>query len=150
MSINHPQIVEYSRSCVKKPIQVPTNYVGLLNYLFNEVLDGRNAHLTDGVQRALGRDHGISVNSSERRWLPTFGNTRRDYEPFIILTLSAVLGCGLLAGTFERYRPYRIFLPKTQIAEQFFESKSSSRVGTTTSSSPKSPTRARRSLRKIE
>ena len=24
-------------------------------YLFGEVLDGRNAHLTDGVQRALGR-----------------------------------------------------------------------------------------------
>jgi hypothetical protein len=26
-----------------------------MNYLFTEVLDGRNAHLTDGVQRALGR-----------------------------------------------------------------------------------------------
>jgi uncharacterized protein YbjT (DUF2867 family) len=29
--------------------------IGLLAYLFGEVLDGRNAHLTDGVQRALGR-----------------------------------------------------------------------------------------------
>jgi uncharacterized protein YbjT (DUF2867 family) len=29
--------------------------VGLLRYLFGEVLDGRNAHVTDGVQRALGR-----------------------------------------------------------------------------------------------
>lgn len=27
----------------------------LLMYLFTEVLDGRNAHLTDGVERALGR-----------------------------------------------------------------------------------------------
>jgi len=27
----------------------------LLTYLFTEVLDGRNAHPTDGVQRALGR-----------------------------------------------------------------------------------------------
>ncbi len=27
----------------------------LLEYLFSTVLDGRNAHLTDGVQRALGR-----------------------------------------------------------------------------------------------
>lgn len=26
-----------------------------MNYLFTEVLDGRNARLTDGVQRALGR-----------------------------------------------------------------------------------------------
>jgi hypothetical protein len=29
--------------------------VELLAYLFREVLDGRNAHLADGVQRALGR-----------------------------------------------------------------------------------------------
>lgn len=27
----------------------------LMNHLFTEVLDGRNAHVTDGVQRALGR-----------------------------------------------------------------------------------------------
>jgi uncharacterized protein YbjT (DUF2867 family) len=32
------------------------DYVSLLTYLFTEVLDGRNAHLTDGVQRALGRE----------------------------------------------------------------------------------------------
>lgn len=35
--------------------QVPVEYIWLLNYLFTTVLDGRNAHLTDGVQRALGR-----------------------------------------------------------------------------------------------
>jgi len=34
---------------------VPAEYVWLLTYLFTTVLDGRNAHLTDGVQRALGR-----------------------------------------------------------------------------------------------
>jgi uncharacterized protein YbjT (DUF2867 family) len=34
---------------------VPDDLVQLLTYLFTEVLDGRNAHLTDGVQRALGR-----------------------------------------------------------------------------------------------
>ncbi|HAD08698.1 MAG TPA: NmrA family transcriptional regulator, partial [Porticoccaceae bacterium] len=28
----------------------------LLNYLFETVLDGRNAYLGDGVQRALGRE----------------------------------------------------------------------------------------------
>ena len=28
----------------------------LLNYLFDTVLDGRNAHVTDGVKRALGRE----------------------------------------------------------------------------------------------
>jgi uncharacterized protein YbjT (DUF2867 family) len=35
---------------------VPTEVVELLSYLFAEVLDGRNAHVTDGVQRALGRE----------------------------------------------------------------------------------------------
>jgi uncharacterized protein YbjT (DUF2867 family) len=34
---------------------VPSYAVELMSYLFTTVLDGRNAHLTDGVQRALGR-----------------------------------------------------------------------------------------------
>jgi len=34
---------------------VPEEFVALLRYLFSEVLDGRNASLGDGVQRALGR-----------------------------------------------------------------------------------------------
>lgn len=34
---------------------VPADIVGLTRYLFTDVLDGRNAHLTDGIQRALGR-----------------------------------------------------------------------------------------------
>jgi uncharacterized protein YbjT (DUF2867 family) len=34
---------------------VPPEFVELLTYLFSEVLDGRNTHLADGVQRALGR-----------------------------------------------------------------------------------------------
>ena len=33
----------------------PKEVVWMLDYLFNTVLDGRNAHLTDGIQRALGR-----------------------------------------------------------------------------------------------
>ncbi len=35
--------------------QLPPDFVALIKYLFTEVLDGRNAHVTDGVQRALGR-----------------------------------------------------------------------------------------------
>jgi uncharacterized protein YbjT (DUF2867 family) len=35
---------------------VPEEVILLLGYLFTEVLDGRNAHVTDGVQRALGRE----------------------------------------------------------------------------------------------
>jgi uncharacterized protein YbjT (DUF2867 family) len=35
--------------------EVPKELISLLTYLFTEVLDGRNAHVTDGVERALGR-----------------------------------------------------------------------------------------------
>lgn len=35
---------------------IPENIAWLLNYLFDSVLDGRNAYVADGVQRALGRD----------------------------------------------------------------------------------------------
>lgn len=35
--------------------QLPSDLIALIRYLFTEVLDGRNAFLTDGVQRALGR-----------------------------------------------------------------------------------------------
>ena len=34
---------------------MPPEQIDLLDYLFTTVLDGRNAHVTDGVQRALGR-----------------------------------------------------------------------------------------------
>jgi uncharacterized protein YbjT (DUF2867 family) len=35
--------------------RVPADFIWLIEYLFTEVLDGRNARLADGVQRALGR-----------------------------------------------------------------------------------------------
>jgi uncharacterized protein YbjT (DUF2867 family) len=35
---------------------VPPEVIELLTYLFTEVLDGRNAHLADGVRQALGRE----------------------------------------------------------------------------------------------
>jgi uncharacterized protein YbjT (DUF2867 family) len=34
---------------------LPVDAVQLMTYLFTTVMDGRNEHLTDGVQRALGR-----------------------------------------------------------------------------------------------
>jgi uncharacterized protein YbjT (DUF2867 family) len=34
---------------------VPAEVIELLTYLFTTVLDGRNAHLSDGIQRVLGR-----------------------------------------------------------------------------------------------
>jgi uncharacterized protein YbjT (DUF2867 family) len=47
-------VEEYSSMLAEQ--DVPAEYVWLLSYLFTEVLDGRNAYLTDGVQRALGRE----------------------------------------------------------------------------------------------
>jgi len=38
-----------------REMQVPEEVIQLVSYLFGEVLDGRNAHVTDGVRRALGR-----------------------------------------------------------------------------------------------
>ena len=38
-----------------KVMQLPDELTNLLDYLFTTVLDGRNATVSDGVQRALGR-----------------------------------------------------------------------------------------------
>lgn len=38
-----------------REVGLPEDYIGLVDYLFTTVLDGRNASLADGVQRALGR-----------------------------------------------------------------------------------------------
>jgi uncharacterized protein YbjT (DUF2867 family) len=36
--------------------EVPKDVIEMLSYLFGEVFDGRNAHLAEGVQRAIGRE----------------------------------------------------------------------------------------------
>jgi uncharacterized protein YbjT (DUF2867 family) len=46
-------VEEYTTAAAEQG--VPAEYLDLLAYLFSEVLDGRNAHVTDGVERALGR-----------------------------------------------------------------------------------------------
>jgi uncharacterized protein YbjT (DUF2867 family) len=49
------QVSPEEYSTMLREQQVPAEFISLMDYLFSEVLDGRNAHLTDGVQRALGR-----------------------------------------------------------------------------------------------
>jgi uncharacterized protein YbjT (DUF2867 family) len=44
---------DYAAAAVRQG--VPAETAEMLSYLFREVLDGRNARLADGVQRALGR-----------------------------------------------------------------------------------------------
>ena len=50
IQIPHNAFVEGAKSS-----GAPSEVVWLMDYLFSTVLDGRNAYLTDGVQRALGR-----------------------------------------------------------------------------------------------
>ncbi len=45
---------------------LPEDILWLLNYLFATVLDGRNAYLADGVQRALGREPGDFAEFARR------------------------------------------------------------------------------------
>ena len=45
---------EYAGAAAEQAM--PDDVIWLIRYLFSEVLDGRNASLTDGVQRALGRE----------------------------------------------------------------------------------------------
>jgi len=52
------QFVQIPRDTFNEAVResgVPDEYAWLLNYLFETVLDGRNANVCDGVQRALGR-----------------------------------------------------------------------------------------------
>jgi uncharacterized protein YbjT (DUF2867 family) len=57
-------------------VGVPDDEIGLLEYLFTEVLDGRGAWVADGVQRALGRpardfrDYAVREASD---WVPGSG-----------------------------------------------------------------------------
>lgn len=38
-----------------KEYQVPEDHIWLVNYLFEEVLDGRNSHITSDIEKVLGR-----------------------------------------------------------------------------------------------
>ncbi|MFK7909130.1 MAG: NmrA family NAD(P)-binding protein [Akkermansiaceae bacterium] len=51
-------VIDVSRETFVEGLEeggLPKGMIQLVDYLFNEVLDGRNASLGDGVQRALGR-----------------------------------------------------------------------------------------------
>ena len=58
---------------------MPDDVVSLLGYLFTEVLDGRNAQLANGVQRALGREP-------------------RDFRDYALDTAATGVWAGELAG----------------------------------------------------
>lgn len=53
--IQYQQVSAGEYAGMLKAFGLPDDHVWLVNYLFSEVLDGRNESLTDGVQRALKR-----------------------------------------------------------------------------------------------
>lgn len=53
--IQYEQINMEDYTAVMKEVGLPLDLISLISYLFTEVLDGRNAYLADGVERALGR-----------------------------------------------------------------------------------------------
>lgn len=54
-AISYREVPVKEYGAMMKSMGVPEIYVELIAYLFTTVLDGRNAHLTDGIYRALGR-----------------------------------------------------------------------------------------------
>lgn len=54
-AIHYQKITAEEYIAALKQHDVPSDYIDLVMYLFTTVLDGRNAHMSDGVQRALGR-----------------------------------------------------------------------------------------------
>lgn len=55
-TINYKKITAEEYASMLKQHDVPADYISLVMYLFTTVMDGRNAHTSDGVQRALGRE----------------------------------------------------------------------------------------------
>ncbi|WP_282937357.1 NAD(P)H-binding protein [Paenibacillus sp. RC67] len=57
---------------------IPAEFMELLTDLFTKVLDGRNSHLTDGVQRALGREpRGFADYARDAAATGVWGGSRR-------------------------------------------------------------------------
>ncbi|NOU96749.1 NAD(P)H-binding protein [Paenibacillus sp. LMG 31456] len=55
-NVRYVQVSTEKFTSVLEQQDLPSDIIALLTDLFTKVLDGRNSHLTDGVQRALGRE----------------------------------------------------------------------------------------------
>ena len=90
----------------------PAEDAGALADLFAEVLDGRNAHLTDGVQRALGRPpRDFAAYAQDAAATGVWDVGRRTGRvmvdgPVLTLTVACALGCGLVAGVFAAFSTF--------------------------------------------
>ena len=92
---------------------MPDEFIELVVYLFTTVLDGRNAHLGDGVQRALGREprdfYDYAWDTAQQRHLGSRGDRDENDPggPLIAATVTTGLVAGLLgAFTLPSCPPY--------------------------------------------
>ncbi len=98
-----------SRSTLPLPPRMacPAEVIDLLTYLFSEILDGRNARLADGVQRALGREPkdfaDYARDAAAIRRLDRHADGR---GCLFALTLVTALGCGVIAGVFFAFSTF--------------------------------------------
>jgi uncharacterized membrane protein len=81
---------------------VPTQLIDLVAYLFAEVLDGRNARVSDGVERALGRP--ARDFSDHVRKTAAKGSGMSDLS--VALVIASAIGCGLVAGVFFAFSTF--------------------------------------------
>ena len=54
-TINFESLTIYEYIKILRDYQVPEDFIWLVNYLFTEVLDGRNASVTHDIEKVLGR-----------------------------------------------------------------------------------------------
>ena len=65
-TIVYEQIPMENYKAMLKEYDVPADFIWLITYLFTEVLDGRNASVTHGVEEALGRPATDFVDYAKR------------------------------------------------------------------------------------
>lgn len=82
---------------------LPDDLVLLVSYLFTEVLDGRNPHIADGVQRALGREPRLQRLRARRGGRRGLERAMSSYALRSIALMGATITTGLVAGVFALY-----------------------------------------------
>ena len=86
---------------------VPSEAIEVFSFLFGEILDGRNAHLTDGVQRALGREPRDFRDFVRDAAATGVWDTTRRPRPWMyfreIVLMVATITMGIGAGVYMLY-----------------------------------------------
>lgn len=54
-AISYSEIAMKNYKAALKSFQLPEDFIWLINYLFTEVLDGRNEYLSEDISLVLGR-----------------------------------------------------------------------------------------------